>query len=103
MPDTRMLTDRDEIRDWAAARAGAPALRPAAPSIASDEPVLRIEFGQHAYQDQDNGADRPPTQGGLELVSWDDWFRIFEERGLALVVAEERPGVIDQFHEIVAR
>ncbi len=100
MAETRTLLDRDEIRDWAAARIGSPAIWSEQPVIGKDEPVLRIVFDQHSYQDQDQGPDRP---GGLELVEWDDWFKLFEERGLALVVGEEVPGVRDEFHEIVAR
>lgn len=100
MADTITLTDRDEIRDWAAARAGSPAIVSESPVIGEDDPVLMIVFGQHAYQDVDEGADR---QGGFELVEWDEWFKLFEERNLALVVSEEIPGVRDQFHEIIAR
>ncbi|MER9301903.1 hypothetical protein NKI73_03180 [Mesorhizobium sp. M0496] len=97
------LVDHEAIRNWAAARAGFPALVPAEPSIADKEPSLVILFGQHAYQDQDQGADRPPTMGGPEQVEWEEWFEIFDARGLALVVADDRPGVREQFHELVAR
>ena len=100
MAETRTLIDRDEIRDWAAARIGSPAIWSESPVIGDDNSVLMIVFDQHSYQDQDQGPDRP---GGLELVEWDDWFKLFEERGLALVVGEDRPGVRDDFHEIVAR
>src|SRR5437764_76326 len=97
------LVDHEAIRDWAAARAGFPAILPAEPSIEQNEPSLVIVFGQHTYQDQDRGADRPPTMGGPEQVEWEEWFEIFDARGLALMVAEDRPGVREQFHELVAR
>ena len=73
MTDTRTLTDRDEIRDWAASRMGSPAFidQSSTPGGAA-EPVLTILFDQAAYQDQDTGPDRPPALGGPELVDWDD-------------------------------
>ncbi|MER9332865.1 hypothetical protein NKJ06_02415 [Mesorhizobium sp. M0293] len=70
-----------------------PALIPAEPSIADKESSLVIVFGQHVYQDQDQGADRPPTMGGPEQIEWEAWFEIFDARRLALVVADDRPGV----------
>lgn len=103
MADTKMLTGRDDIRDWAAARMGFPAIRQPAPSIASDDPVLTLVFDQHSYEDQDQGADRPPTMGGVEQVEWDEWFDLFEQRELALVVNEDIEGVRENFYEIVAR
>lgn len=103
MADTITLTGREEIRDWVAARMGFPAIRQPVPSIGSDEPVLSIVFDQHSYEDQDQGADRPPSMGGLEQVEWDEWFELFESRGLALVVAEDQPGVRENFYEIVVR
>ena len=103
MAETTTLTDHEEIRDWAAARSGVPAVRHANPSIGSNEPVLMLLFGQHAYQDQDQGQDRPNTMGDLDRVEWDEWFAIVDERNLALVVEKDRPGVREQFHELVAR
>ena len=101
MTDTRTLTDRDEIRDWAAARAGRPAIQEGISAIDS-EPVLRLVFGQRAYADND-WQDRSGARGGLELVDWDEWFELFNKRHLALVVSKEVPGQHDQFHEIVRR
>lgn len=101
MTNTIMLTDHETIRDWAAARAGAPAIVDISPAAGS-QPMLRIVFGQNAYQDHDQ-AERPVNAGGLELVEWDEWFKIFEEGELALVVAEDIPGVRDEFHELVRR
>lgn len=100
MADTKTLTDHDDIRNWAAARAGKPALSDPAPGMAGEEPVLRIAFGQQAYMDTDEGADQV---GGLQLIEWDEWFRLFDERELALVVSEDVPGQRDEFHEIVRR
>jgi len=101
MAETVTLTDHEAIRDWAAARIGAPAIvdRSAQPGT---QGVLILVFDQHAYEDQDR-PERPPNAGGYELVEWDDWFEIFDEEQLALVVAKDVPGVRENFHEIIRR
>ncbi|MER8965922.1 hypothetical protein NKI25_09370 [Mesorhizobium sp. M0808] len=101
MADTIMLTDYDAIRSWAAARAGFPAIVDVSPE-AGTQPMLRLVFGQHAYQDQDE-AERPVNAGGYELVEWNEWFKLFDERQLALVVAKDQPGRREGFHEFVRR
>lgn len=100
MAETRVLTDHDKIRDWAAARAGQPALNDPVLGSAETEPVLCFAFGQHAYQDTDRGAQ---PIGGIRPIDWDEWFRIFEERRLALVVNEDVPGQREEFHELIRR
>ncbi len=97
---TVMLVDHEAIRDWVAARAGSPALQEA--TSAGEDPVLRIVFGQSAYEDDDR-PERSEATGGLELIDWDQWFALFDKRHLALVVPEDRPGIRDEFHEIVRR
>ncbi|GGA60903.1 hypothetical protein GCM10011385_13230 [Nitratireductor aestuarii] len=100
MADTITLIDHDEIRDWAAARAGQPAISDPAPGMEQSQPVLRFVFGQHSYQDTDEGPDRP---GGVTIIEWDEWFQMFDERELALVVQEDVPGQRDEFHELIRR
>src|SRR5690606_12249693 len=54
---TTILTDKESIRDWAAARMGFPVVVDT--SVESGiQPMLRIVFDQAAYQDQDM-AERP--------------------------------------------
>ncbi len=101
MADTITLTDHEAIRDWAAARAGAPAVVDVSPE-AGMQPMLRIVFGQQAYEDVDR-PERPPNAGGYDLVEWDEWFRLFDKARLAMVVAEDTPGQREQFHEFVLR
>lgn len=101
MTETVTLTDHDAIRDWAAARAGAPAVIDVS-AASGTQPMLRLVFGQQAYQDQDR-ADRPVNSGGIELVEWDEWFKLFDEAKLAMVVAKDVPGRRDSFHEFVRR
>lgn len=99
MAETVLLTDHQAIRDWAGARSGFPAIVDVSPA-GGTQPMLRLVFGQHAYEDQDR-AERPVNAGGVELVEWDEWFRLFDELGLGLVVGKEVPGRRDSFHELV--
>ncbi len=101
MAETVTLTDHDAIRDWTAARAGFPAIIDVS-AASGTQPMLTLVFDQVAYQDQDR-AERAQNAGGRELVEWSDWFEIFDREKLALVVGEDRPGVRDSWHEIVAR
>lgn len=101
MAETIELTDHEAIRDWAAARMGSPAVIDAS-AEGGTQPILRIVFDQAAYQDQDR-PDRPQNAGGYELVEWDEWFRLFDEAQLALVVAAEQPGRRESFHELIRR
>jgi hypothetical protein len=101
MADKPVLTDHDAIRDWAAARMGIPAVVDVSPQ-AGVQPELLIVFDQAAYQDQDR-PERPPNSGGIELVEWDEWFRMFDDAELALVVQPEQPGVLDNSHEFIRR
>jgi hypothetical protein len=101
MADTVTLTDHESIRDWAAGRMGFPAIIDTSAEPGT-QPVLRIVFDQQAYQDNDR-PERPQNAGGYELVEWDEWFKLFDEHELALVVARDVPGRRDSFHEIVRR
>ncbi len=101
MAETVTLTDHEQIRDWAAARAGFPAIVDTS-AASGTQAMVRLVFGQHAYQDVDR-ADRPQNAGGYDLVEWDEWFKAFEAAKLALVVAAEQPGRRDSFHEFVRR
>lgn len=101
MAETRFLTDHDEIRGWAAARMGTPAIIDTSPESGT-QPMLRIVFDTAVYQDQ-NRAERPQNAGGIELVEWDDWFRVFDAAGLALAVNPETPGRKDSWYELVGK
>lgn len=101
MTDTVTLTEHEAIRDWAAARAGSPAIVDVS-AASGTQPMLRLVFDQHAYQDVDR-AERPQNAGGIELVEWDEWFELFDRQELAVVVAEDTPGVRDSWHQITKR
>ena len=101
MADTITLTDHEAIRDWAAARMGFPAIVDTSAEPGT-QPLLRLMFDQQAYEDNDR-PERPQNAGGYDLVEWDEWFKLFDEHELALVVARDVPGVRENFHEIVRR
>ena len=101
MAETVTLTDHDQIRDLAVARMGFPAVVDVSPA-GGTQPMLRIVFDQHADEDTDQ-PERPVNAGGYELVEWDEWFRLFDEQELALVVSQDVPGLRENFHEIVRR
>jgi hypothetical protein len=98
---TITLTDHEAIRDWAAARSGFPAVIDVS-AQSGTQPLLRIVFDQQAYQDVDR-PDRPPNAGGFELVEWDEWFKLFDEQELALVVPAEQPGRRESSYQIIKR
>lgn len=71
--------DHDEIRRWADAHDATPSI------VSRTGGMLRFEF-----------AATPP--GELADVSWDDFFQVFDERGLELVY-DDKPG--SRFHKLV--
>jgi hypothetical protein len=68
---TLATKDHDVIRHWAEARGGKPAT-----TTSNGRPrVLRIDF---------------PGYGGdsLRKISWDDWFNVFDQRGVTFLFQE---------------
>lgn len=75
MADNKTTTDHDEIRRWAEERGG----RPALVVEQQDEPLgLRIEFPE----------DRDQSDG-LLLISWEEFFRKFDEQNLVFLYRDE--------------
>ncbi|MER0239832.1 hypothetical protein [Fulvimarina sp. MAC8] len=86
MSSTKQLTDHNAIQAWAAESRGRPAI--VAETEGEGGPgLLRFDHGQ------DND--------GLEPVSWDRFFEIFEEQKLALLV--DASGDNSQFNKFVSR
>lgn len=76
MADNRTTTDHDEIRRWVEERGGRPAVAPEH----QDQPLgLRIEFPE----------DRDSEDGGLLLISWDEFFAKFDEANLVFLYRDE--------------
>jgi hypothetical protein len=81
-----MTTDHDQIRKWVEARNGHPA------RVRDEGPggILRIEF------------DEPEAK--LEEISWDEFFRIFDENRLAFLYQDKTDGGrTSRFSKFVAR
>ena len=75
MADNKSTTDHDEIRRWVEERGGRPALA----VEHQDQPLgLRIEFPEDRDQ-----------QVGLLLISWEEFFRKFDEDNLVFLYRDE--------------
>ncbi len=89
----RTTTDHDTIRQWVESHGGHPAV--VERTTKDDEPsgILRIDF--------------PGFSGEQTLteISWDRWFEIFDERGLAFLYQDTRlrNGQPSRFNKIVTR
>lgn len=91
MPLSKTTTDHDEIRRWAESRGGKPACVRRTGS-ASDAGVLRINFPGYS-QDK-----------SLEEIPWDEFFKKFDQNGLALVYQERTAGgQVSNFNKLVKR
>jgi hypothetical protein len=89
--ESRVTTDHETIRKWAESRGGKPAT---VKSTAKDnEPgLLRIDF--------------PGFKGGgsLEEISWDQFFKKFDENNLAFLYQEQTSeGKESRFFKFVSR
>jgi len=93
MAEAKTTTDHDEIRKWAEARGG----RPAVVRSTHDKGgtgILRLEF-----PDAPNAKD-----DALEEISWEEWFEKFDESGLALLYQEKTAkGERSNFNKLVGR
>ena len=100
MAETRDITDHQEIREWASARQGRPAMNTIPTGgTGPDREVLHLLFGQHTLMESD---DDNATES-LRLVDWEPWFEVFEREQLALNVPNEPDGAVTEDHSIVAR
>ncbi len=87
----RVLTDHEQIRQWAQARHAQPAC---VKGTDTDDGscLLRIDFPGYSGEQS------------LQTIEWDQWFRVFDQRNLALIVedtmADGRPG---NFNKLVNR
>ncbi|MCW3065689.1 MAG: hypothetical protein JWN32_2861 [Solirubrobacterales bacterium] len=87
---TRTTTDHEEIRRWVEEHGGQPAI--VRDTRDGGGGVLRIDFPGGAGQDR------------LEPVSWDEWFRVFDENDLAFLYQEQKAdGEDSTFFKLVSR
>ncbi len=88
---SHVLVDHDEIRRWAEDRNAEPAC--VRGTGGGDAPgMIRLDFPGYT------GAD------SLERIDWEEWFRAFDENGLALVVQDTTSGgERSNFNKLVSR
>ena len=93
MAEAKTTTNHDEIRKWAEARGGRPAVVRSTQGKGGTG-IIRIEF-----PDAPNARDE-----ALEEISWDEFFEKFDEAGLALVYQEKTAGgERSNFNKLVGR
>jgi hypothetical protein len=86
MSSSNTTTDRDEIREWAEARDGHPAMV----KTKGKGGILRIDFGE--------------PEDNLEEISWDEFFEIFDENKLAFLYQDETSdGGQSRFNKFIER
>jgi glutathione synthase/RimK-type ligase-like ATP-grasp enzyme len=90
MASAKTITDHDQIRKWAEERGGRPSVVKATEGGKQGGGILRFDF-----QEKDESLDE---------ISWDEFFKIFEERKLALLEQDETAsGKTSRFFKFVAR
>ena len=85
------LTNHRDIRKWAESRGGQPACVKGT-GAKGGVGMIRLDF--------------PGYSGGdsLQHISWDEWFKSFDDNGLALLVQERTAGGEEShFNKLVAR
>jgi hypothetical protein len=85
MASAHTTRDHEEIRRWAEERGGVPTI------VKGTGGLLRIDF----VEGEQSGGREP----SLEELSWDEWFRIFDENGLAFLCSPEEDS---KFFKIVS-
>jgi anaerobic selenocysteine-containing dehydrogenase len=89
---SKTTTDHDEIRQWAEARGGRPAVVKSTRGKGDDTGILRIDFPGYS------------GSGSLEEISWEEFFEKFDREKLALVYQETTArGQKSNFNKIVSR
>jgi hypothetical protein len=89
--ESKTTTDHDEIRRWAEERGGKPARVKGTEAGDDDAGILRIDF-------PGGEEDR------LEEISWDEWFKKFDEENLAFLYQDEvKSGDESRFFKLVKR
>src|SRR5579884_4511542 len=86
-----VLTDHDEIREWAEQRNASPACVRGTGGR-GDTGMLRLDFPGYS------------GETSLEHIDWDEWFQKFDEKNLALLVEDTTArGQRSNFNKLVSR
>jgi len=84
-------TDHEEIRKWAEERGAKPSCVRGTGNK-HDVGMLRLDFPGYTGEDK------------LQEISWDEWFKKFDERKLALIYQDETAdGETSNFNKLVSR
>ena len=78
MADAKITTDHNEIRRWAEARGGRPAVVRSTRGKDGGG-IIRLGFPRAPHADDD----------ALEEIGWEEFFERFDESGLALLYQDE--------------
>lgn len=85
-------TDHDTIRKWAEERDGKPAkVKSSGGKSKDDVGILRIDFPGYSGKES------------LEEISWEDFFKEFENKKLAFLYQETIQGEQSRFFKLVSR
>ena len=91
MSTSKTTTDLKEIKKWAEDREGHPA-KVKGVGKGEDDGIIRIDFPGYSGEDS------------LEEISWEDWYKIFQDRNLAFLYQDETSsGKESRFFKLVSR
>ncbi len=89
---TKSTTNHDEIRAWVEEHGGKPAIVRGTESKGDSGGVLRIDFPGGTGEDE------------LKHVSWDEWFKTFDESNVEFLYQEQKASGEDStFFKLVSR
>ena len=93
MAETNITTDHDEIRKWAEARGGRPAVVRSTHGKGGTG-IIRLEFPNAPNADDE----------ALEEISWEEFFEKFDDADLALLYQEKTAGgQKSNFNKLIGR
>jgi hypothetical protein len=88
MSSAKTTTNHDEIRKWVEQRGGHPAVVSATENSRGREGgLLRIDYGEPGGNDDDR----------LHRITWDEFFRIFDDNDIAFLHDAERDSRFSKF------
>jgi hypothetical protein len=91
MPSAHPITDHDQIREWAEQRGAHPACVKGT-GAKNDTGMIRLDFPGYS------------GKGSLQTISWNAWFKQFDENNLALLVQDTTSrGEQSNFNKLVSR
>ena len=91
MASAEPVTDHKRIREWAEERGAKPACVKGTGGK-GDPGMIRLDFPGFSGEDK------------LQEITWEEWFRAFDENNLALLIQEETAdGKQSNFNKLVSR